>query len=176
MKRLVATFGVSLLVLTAACNKEGREAYLEAGCDECHGLDLKGTRTGGPPILRHAEELGRGPVAALLRESRQRGGRGRAPARVEVLLRIGDGTAEAGGPGEAQGAGEVRAALVGGISSRPARKPRSGQSDGSRSHQISGSPGSGVASPGLPASRVPRERPPPHLARRARTASVSRGS
>lgn len=50
MKRLIATFGVSLLVLTAACNKEGREAYLAAGCDECHGVDLKGTRTGGPAI------------------------------------------------------------------------------------------------------------------------------
>ena len=50
MKRLLATFGVSFLVLTAACNKEGREAYLEAGCDECHGVDLKGTRTGGPAI------------------------------------------------------------------------------------------------------------------------------
>ena len=76
MKRLLATFGVSFLVLTAACNKEGREAYLEAGCDECHGVDLKGTRTGGACHLGHAEELERGPAARLLRESRQRGGRG----------------------------------------------------------------------------------------------------
>jgi hypothetical protein len=50
MKRLVTTFGVALLVLTVGCNREGREAYLEAGCDEGHGEDLKGTRTGGPPI------------------------------------------------------------------------------------------------------------------------------
>jgi hypothetical protein len=42
--------GVCLLGLTAACNQAGREAYLAAGCDECHGVDLKGTRTGGPPI------------------------------------------------------------------------------------------------------------------------------
>jgi len=50
MKRLLAMFGVSLLVLTAGCNRDGREVYLAAGCDECHGADLKGTRTGGPPI------------------------------------------------------------------------------------------------------------------------------
>ncbi len=42
--------GVCLLGLTAACNREGREVYLAAGCDDCHGVDLKGTRTGGPPI------------------------------------------------------------------------------------------------------------------------------
>jgi mono/diheme cytochrome c family protein len=50
MKRIATIVGVSMLALTAACNREGREVYLAAGCDECHGVDLKGTRTGGPPI------------------------------------------------------------------------------------------------------------------------------
>ena len=50
MKRVTAMLGASLLLFTAACNREGREVYLSAGCDECHGMDLKGTRTGGPPI------------------------------------------------------------------------------------------------------------------------------
>ena len=50
MNRLATMFAASLLLLTAACNREGREVYLSAGCDECHGVDLKGTRTGGPPI------------------------------------------------------------------------------------------------------------------------------
>ena len=50
MKRFATMFAASLLLLTGACNREGREVYLAAGCDECHGVDLKGTRTGGPPI------------------------------------------------------------------------------------------------------------------------------
>ena len=50
MKRFTAMLGISLMGLTGACDGEGREAYLTAGCDECHGVDLKGTRTGGPPI------------------------------------------------------------------------------------------------------------------------------
>jgi hypothetical protein len=45
----------AILVLAAclaatACNREGREVYVAAGCDECHGLDLEGTRTGGPAL------------------------------------------------------------------------------------------------------------------------------
>jgi mono/diheme cytochrome c family protein len=50
MKRITAMLAASLLLLTTACNREGREVYLSAGCDECHGVGLKGTRTGGPPI------------------------------------------------------------------------------------------------------------------------------
>lgn len=50
MKRVTAMLGVCLLAFTAACNREGREVYLAAGCEECHGADLKGTRTGGPPL------------------------------------------------------------------------------------------------------------------------------
>ncbi len=41
---------VVLIACVSACNREGREVYVAAGCDECHGLDLKGTRTGGPPL------------------------------------------------------------------------------------------------------------------------------
>lgn len=50
MKPLFLAAAAMLLLLTAACNREGRRVYLAAGCDECHGVDLQGTRTGGPPI------------------------------------------------------------------------------------------------------------------------------
>jgi len=50
MRRFQILLGLGLVLLTSACNREGREVYLAAGCDDCHGVDLKGTRTGGPPI------------------------------------------------------------------------------------------------------------------------------
>ncbi len=50
MKHVSTILGIGLLLVVAGCNREGREVYLAAGCDECHGVDLQGTRTGGPPI------------------------------------------------------------------------------------------------------------------------------
>lgn len=40
---------VIVLVITA-CGGAGRRAYVAAGCEECHGDDLAGTMTGGPPL------------------------------------------------------------------------------------------------------------------------------
>jgi len=37
-------------LVISACGGEGRAAYLEAGCAECHGNDLRGTPTGGPSL------------------------------------------------------------------------------------------------------------------------------
>jgi mono/diheme cytochrome c family protein len=51
---------VSMLVVAlAACSGEGHEIYMEAGCDECHGADLKGTPSSGPSlkgVSRHWNE------------------------------------------------------------------------------------------------------------------------
>jgi cytochrome c551/c552 len=55
----------TLIVLTAAvftvaaCGGEGHEIYVEAGCVECHGDDLRGTPTSGPTlkgIKKHWDE------------------------------------------------------------------------------------------------------------------------
>jgi cytochrome c2 len=51
MARLVPLLIVVLTCLAAgACASAGRKAYLAAGCEECHGLDLRGTMTGGPAL------------------------------------------------------------------------------------------------------------------------------
>jgi mono/diheme cytochrome c family protein len=43
------------LLLTAAvtltaCGGEGKRVYAEAGCHECHGMDMRGTMTSGPSL------------------------------------------------------------------------------------------------------------------------------
>lgn len=51
MTRVVSLSIVVLAVLAVTgCASAGRRAYLAAGCEECHGLDLQGTMTGGPPL------------------------------------------------------------------------------------------------------------------------------
>jgi hypothetical protein len=36
---------------SAACaGGEGHEIYMQAGCDECHGVDLKGSPSSGPTL------------------------------------------------------------------------------------------------------------------------------
>ena len=39
----------ALFALTA-CNGEGHEVYVEAGCVECHGDNLRGTPSSGPTL------------------------------------------------------------------------------------------------------------------------------
>ena len=41
---------VILLFSVAACDGEGHEIYMSAGCDECHGADLKGSPSSGPTL------------------------------------------------------------------------------------------------------------------------------
>lgn len=46
----VLPMALTLGLVVAACGGEGRTAYLEAGCPECHGTDRRGTPTGGPSL------------------------------------------------------------------------------------------------------------------------------
>ena len=39
-----------VLAVVSACSGEGHEIYMSAGCDECHGADLKGTPSSGPTL------------------------------------------------------------------------------------------------------------------------------
>ena len=36
----------------AGCHTEGRRVYIAEGCEECHGVDMGGTMTGGPALRR----------------------------------------------------------------------------------------------------------------------------
>lgn len=49
-RRAASLLAAALCVASLACNRAGREAYLAAGCEECHGLDLRGTMTSGPSL------------------------------------------------------------------------------------------------------------------------------
>jgi mono/diheme cytochrome c family protein len=52
VKRIQATsiLLAAALLPVAACSSEGHEIYIEAGCVECHGDDLRGTPTSGPTL------------------------------------------------------------------------------------------------------------------------------
>ena len=46
---------VTALLITAAatltaCGGDGKRVYVEAGCQECHGMDMRGTMTSGPSL------------------------------------------------------------------------------------------------------------------------------
>ena len=84
-----------VLAAVSACGGEGHEIYMSAGCDECHGADLKGTPSAGPTLKgvnRHWDEerllaYFRDPdsVAATdprLRELRDRFGEGMPPLKL----------------------------------------------------------------------------------------------
>ena len=43
-------FLAAALIPVAACSSESHEIYVEAGCVECHGDDLRGTPTSGPTL------------------------------------------------------------------------------------------------------------------------------
>lgn len=48
-----------VLAVVSACGGEGHEIYMSAGCDECHGADLKGIPSSGPTLKsvnRHWDE------------------------------------------------------------------------------------------------------------------------
>ncbi|MDT8436834.1 MAG: cytochrome c [Gemmatimonadota bacterium] len=45
---LVACLAAAL----SGCDREGRAAYVKAGCDECHGMDRRGVPSSGPDIRR----------------------------------------------------------------------------------------------------------------------------
>ncbi len=48
--RTTPTFlAVAVLAITA-CGGEGHDIYVDAGCVECHGDDLRGTPTSGPTL------------------------------------------------------------------------------------------------------------------------------
>ena len=50
---------VPIVLAAAACDREAHEIYMQAGCDECHGKDLKGTPSSGPALQntkRHWDE------------------------------------------------------------------------------------------------------------------------
>jgi cytochrome c551/c552 len=47
------------LLAVAACNSDSHEIYVEAGCVECHGDDMRGTPSSGPTlkgIKKHWDE------------------------------------------------------------------------------------------------------------------------
>lgn len=43
-------FLATALLAVAACSGESHQIYVEAGCVECHGDDLRGTPTSGPTL------------------------------------------------------------------------------------------------------------------------------
>lgn len=48
----VGSFFIAVAVTLAACGGEGKRVYVEAGCQECHGMDRRGTMTTGPSLRR----------------------------------------------------------------------------------------------------------------------------
>lgn len=86
-RTLAGLLAIGLAV--AACGGEGRTAYMEGGCVECHGTDLRGTPTGGPS-LRGVDE--HWDEASLLRYFRNPDSVAAAnPRLMELRERYGEG-------------------------------------------------------------------------------------
>jgi mono/diheme cytochrome c family protein len=94
-RRVTVPFVLFAAALVASCGGPGRAAYLEAGCAECHGENLRGTQTAGPSLKGVGDRWEvesllayfRNPdsVAALdprLREIRERYGEGMPPLKL----------------------------------------------------------------------------------------------
>ena len=47
---LLTLLATCLAAVTACGGGEGHEIYMQAGCDECHGADLKGSPSSGPTL------------------------------------------------------------------------------------------------------------------------------
>ena len=47
---LLKLLATCVVAVTACGGGEGHEIYMEAGCDECHGSDLKGSPSSGPTL------------------------------------------------------------------------------------------------------------------------------
>ena len=46
----LSALAACLVAVTACGGGEGHEIYMSAGCDECHGADLKGSPSSGPTL------------------------------------------------------------------------------------------------------------------------------
>ncbi len=48
--RSIPIFFAATVLAVAGCDSEGHELYVQAGCVECHGDNLRGTPTSGPTL------------------------------------------------------------------------------------------------------------------------------